>query len=181
MAEDKEICVLAVDPSTSTGIAVFYINNDRISLVFSGVIKGSRDVLGRKFVQIVKTLNPDEMYIEDYFASGGAVNGMCLNMEIRGMFKWIFNCITGRDAVEMNIGHWKKLATGDGKADKDDVIAALEERLIRCDYSFIDGKYKNFCNDESDAIGIGIAATIERGTTLVDEREHREKTSRKRR
>ena len=46
----------------------------------------------------------------------------------------------------------KKLVTGSGKATKDEVMAALERHIGQHEYS---------CDDESDAVAVGVAWLIQ--------------------
>lgn len=71
-----------------------------------------------------------------------------------GMFEYLLWHYRGLAPQEIAPKSIKKIVTGSGVADKDEVAAALEQFV---------GKITYACDDESDAVAAGIAWLIENG------------------
>jgi Holliday junction resolvasome RuvABC endonuclease subunit len=171
--------ILSIDPSTSCGFALYLYDQKKnaLNLIYSCVVDGSLLKIGRFAAILIKITHPDEMYIEDYLFNKFTRNGANVNVEIRGILKWLYEDIMGREATVMGIGEWTKLATGNGRAKKKDVIVALQTLGVECNYSFVNHRLLKFRDDESDAIAIGYAGIIQKygRPELHDYRPHRSK------
>ena len=167
--------IFSIDPSTSTGLAMFVLNEKTkvLTLIQSAVVAGTMDEIGVVIRECCVRFKPDEVYIEDYMFQMRARQGANVNSEIRGMIKWLVKDNLGYYPTVLKIGTWKKLATGSGRADKAMIKASMEALGFECNRSLVNGKYLKWRDDESDAIAMGIAGLHGRWGAVEDFRPSR--------
>lgn len=95
-----------------------------------------------------------EQALANIGTSGKTVQVLNKVVGVADLYGWAFG---GRQFQEVHPNTAKKLLTGDANADKDVVAAALEPFVGRISYA---------CDDESDAVAVGIAWLIQKG--LID-------------
>lgn len=103
--------------------------------------------------------------------SGTAVSGKVLSIlnkvvGVSDLYAWAFG---GREFVEIPPQTVKKAVTDNANAEKDEVAAALRQFV---------GDWEYACDDESDAVAVGIAYLIQQG--LIDDPYQKEEQKPKR-
>lgn len=88
--------------------------------------------------------------------SGTAASGKVLSIlnkvvGVADLYAWAFG---GREFIEIPPQTVKKAVTDNANAEKEDVAAALEQFV---------GKQEYACDDESDAVAVGVAWLIQQG------------------
>ena len=175
---------LAIDPASCTGYAIGKVSNNDITLEDHGIIEVKHEVtegnssVGRTCNAMYEnvesildrmTERPTCVYIEDYFFSSRARNGVNLNLYLRGAVAMVL------DKKEINYkfvspSEWKSFVTGirsgrptkhmkdtwGTQANKKIIVDKLKERydIDFPDTITINGRKRKFKYDISDATGI---------------------------
>jgi crossover junction endodeoxyribonuclease RuvC len=153
--------ILGIDPGRKTGYAVLQERTDNIPMLLdAGVInpptKYDYDTVifnnGLNIRDLIIAHRVDTVLIESGFF-GSNIGTTAKMAELRGAYKFASRC-EGCKVSDINPTTVKKQLCNDGKADKDQVMAALSGK--------VDGMpTPEHGNDMSDAIAIAYCATIQ--------------------
>jgi len=171
VAENATTRYLALDPSLSCGFAIIQLNAaSQILSVDVGVLEvdkaitsdGPRCVNLQEQLRPLLTPPPDHAFIEPFFGHGR--QGDAISFKLRAAIE-IELAVHQVELTEVVPQTWKKEVSGNGKADKAAVKAALEKTLGIAfpSHLFIRGRWLKFRDDASDATGIGFWGVIQRG------------------
>lgn len=151
--------ILGIDPSlNSCGYAILNCVNNSVKLLECGHIKHSKDIdTNQKILAIyfkVKSLaqkyNPNIFAIEETFVNSNAQTSLKLGM-VRGACLCSINEIENIKIFEYEPKLVKKTITGNGNADKNQIIYMLKVMLPGSTY---------VNDDESDAVAVAITAYL---------------------
>ena len=160
--------IIGIDPSLSSGVCVLQLTSAgevlaldvRVLDVRSLASDGARCYNLRRFLLPLLSPAPAAVYIESFYGHGR--QGDAISYKLRGVIESLlfeFNIVCREVAPQT----WKKIAVGDGVADKKKVQNEIERRLgfTFPSHMLISGSLKNFRDDASDATGIALFALQE--------------------
>lgn len=163
--------VLALDPATMTGFAVFTVSDSGIAIEKVGALKVDNKTSvyeGDWCLSLVAQLRelmdplPDRCYVEDFFFSKRTCNGASLNAYLRAaVFMLLREC--GVPYTKFTPTHWQRFICGTtkrgrGSDTKQAVLDALREKfsITFSERITMNGRSVKFKHDISDAVGIGL-------------------------
>jgi len=173
--------ILALDPATTTGWALFdgssisevgFITFSPVAAGYSGTSEGLRLLEAHRWLdKMIVKWKPDLIVAEGFFASGRFTNGSNVNHEIRGIFKMTAACLE-KQYVVTGPSEWKrklcgrttptkaeKKLYGKANAKKMVTVKALEARGFKFPEKVrsAKGNMVKWKFDISDALGILVA------------------------
>jgi len=168
---------LALDPALSCGYAVVQLNSaSEIVAIDVGVLDVSDKTLtndGQRCNALQCRLKPllsprpDHVFIEPFFGHARASDA--ISFKLRGAIEMsLVQTDPEITYSEMPPQTWKKAVTGSGSADKPRIKDAIERKMSRMfpKKLHVNGKWRPFKDDASDATGIGLAGVVQRHETL---------------